>query len=149
MKIWVDADACPRDVKELIFRAAERLQIQTVLVANSDLSLPRSAFISTVRVGKGLDVADGYVVEHAEKGDLAITADIPLAAALVEKGVPALDPRGERYDEDNVRERLAVRDLMKDLRDSGVATGGPRSFDSRDKQNFANALDRELSRLRK
>ncbi|MBS2029343.1 MAG: YaiI/YqxD family protein [Deltaproteobacteria bacterium] len=149
MKIWVDADACPRDVKELVFRAAERLQIPAVLVANSDLNVPRSAFVSSVRVGKGLDVADGYLVQHAEPGDLAITADIPLAAALVAKGVPALDPRGDRYDEDNVRERLAVRDLMKDLRDSGVATGGPRSFDSRDKQSFANALDRELSRLKR
>jgi len=149
MKLWVDADACPREVKDVIFRAAERLQIACVLVSNSDLRLPRSSFVSSVRVGAGLDVADKYIVEHAEPGDLAVTADIPLAAALVKKGVRALDPRGELYDEDNVHERLAMRDLMKELRDGGMALGGPKSFDSRDKQQFANALDRELSRLRR
>jgi hypothetical protein len=149
MKIWVDADACPREVKEVIFRAAERRKVPAVLVANGDLRLPRSAYLSTVRVGAGLDVADGYMVQHASPGDLAVTADIPLAAALVAKGVLALDPRGEVYDADNVRERLAMRDLMKELRDSGMATGGPKPFDARDKQQFANALDRELSRLPK
>ncbi len=147
VKIWVDADACPRDAKELLFRTAERRQLSVVLVANGDLRLPRSPHISSVRVGAGLDVADSYLVRHAEVGDLAITADIPLAAALVEKGVRVLDPRGEVYDLDNVRERLAMRDLMKELRDSGVPTGGPRAFDSRDKQRFANALDVEVSRV--
>jgi uncharacterized protein YaiI (UPF0178 family) len=149
VKIWVDADACPREVKELLYRAADRLSIATVFVANGNLTLPRSPHLSTVRVGAGLDVADRYVAQHAEAGDLAITADIPLAAALVEKRVCVLDPRGELYDADNISERLAVRDLMAELREGGLATGGPKSYDSRDKQRFANALDRELARLRK
>jgi uncharacterized protein len=143
-KIWVDADACPRDIKEVLFRVAERRRIHVVLVANGNLNVPRSAYISTVRVGAGLDVADSHLVASSSRGELAITADIPLAAALVAKGVRVLDPRGEVYDADNVRERLAMRDLMKELRDSGVPTGGPSSFDARDKQRFANALDREL-----
>lgn len=147
MKLWVDADACPRDVKEVIFRAAERRKVATVFVANGNLNLPRSPYLSTVRVGAGLDVADAYVVKHAEPGDLAVTADIPLAAQLVAKGVRAIDPRGELYDADNVQERLAMRDLMKELRDGGLVGGGPRPFNGRDKQQFANALDRELSRL--
>jgi hypothetical protein len=147
MKLWVDADACPRDVKDVIYRAADRRRIATVFVANGNLNLPRSPFLSTVRVGAGLDVADAYVAEHAQPGDLAITADIPLAARLVEKGVRAIDPRGDVYDADNVRERLAMRDLMKDLRDSGLVGGGPKAFGARDKQQFANALDRELALL--
>lgn len=146
MKLWVDADACPREVKEVIFRAADKRQVLTVFVANGNLTLPRSPYLSTVRVGAGLDVADKYVVEHAEPGDLAVTADIPLAAALVAKGIRAIDPRGELYDADNVRERLAMRDLMKELRDTGVPVSGPKSFSARDKEQFANALDRELSR---
>ena len=147
MKLWVDADACPREVKEVIYRAAERRKISTVFVANGNLTLPRSTHLSTVRVGAGLDVADAYLAEHAEPGDLAITADIPLAAKLVEKGVRAIDPRGEIYDADNVKERLAMRDLMKELRDGGLVGGGPKAFGARDKQEFANALDRELARL--
>ncbi len=149
MKIWVDADACPRDVKEVLYRTADRLKIPTVLVANGALRLPPSPYLSTVRVGAGLDVADSYLVKHAEAGDLAVTADIPLAAELLAKGVRTLNPRGEVYDEDNVRERLAVRDLMKELRESGVETGGPKGFDARDKREFANALDRELARLKR
>jgi uncharacterized protein YaiI (UPF0178 family) len=143
--IWVDADACPREAKELLFRVAERCRLPTVLVANGDLRLPRSSFISSVRVAAGLDVADRYLLKHAEPNDLAITADLPLAAALVDKGVRVLDPRGEVYDADNVKERLAVRDLMKDLRDGGLVTGGPGAYDARDRQRFANALDREVT----
>jgi uncharacterized protein YaiI (UPF0178 family) len=146
VKIWVDADACPREVKEVVYRAADRLKIATVMVANSNLHVPRSPYISTVRVGAGLDVADAYLVQHAAPGDLAVTADIPLAAALVAKEVRVLDPRGETYDADNVQERLALRDLMKELRDGGVETSGPQPFRPGDKQQFANALDRELSR---
>lgn len=148
MKIWVDADACPRDVKEVIYRAAERKQVAAVFVANGNLTLPRSPLLSTVRVQAGLDVADGYIVQHAQAGDLAVTADIPLAAELVPRGVTVLDPRGEVHDPDSVKERLAMRDLMKELRDSGVVTGGPKGWDARDKQQFANALDRELTRKR-
>jgi len=147
VKLWVDADACPREAKELIFRAAERLRIQTILVANSNMRIPRSELISTVRVAAGLDVADAYLAKHAEPGDLAITSDIPLAAALVDKGVRTMDPRGELFEPDTVREKLAMRDLMKELRDSGVPTSGPSGYDTRDRQRFANALDRELMQL--
>ncbi len=143
--LWVDADACPRDVKDLIYRAAERLKVKTILVANGSLTVPRSTVISTVRVGQGLNVADKYIADTAKKGDVAITADIPLAADLVAKSVTVIDPRGELYDEDNIRERLNIRDFMQEMRDSGVQTGGPKSYDSRAKQQFANALDRVLS----
>jgi uncharacterized protein YaiI (UPF0178 family) len=149
MKIWVDADACPRDVKDVIYKVAERKQLHVVLVSNGNLTLPRSPLLSSVRVAQGLDVADGYIVQHAQSGDLAVTQDVPLAAELVPRGVTVLDPRGELYDADSVKERLAMRDLMKELRDSGVVTGGPKSWDARDKQQFANALDRVLARFKR
>jgi len=147
MKLWIDADAAPRDVKEIVYRTARRLKLATVLVANQRLSAPLDhPYISTVRVEGGPDIADKYIAEHAEPGDVAVTADIPLASRLVEKRVTVLDPRGEEYSEENVGERLAVRDFMDDLRGSGVATGGPRPYGPKDRQSFAAALDRALTR---
>jgi len=142
--LWIDADACPRDVKDLVYRTAARLEVRTVLVANGNLTIPRSPFISTVRVAQGLNVADAYIADTAVAGDVAVTADIPLAALLVPKGVVVIDPRGELYDADNIQERLSIRNFMQEVRDSGVATGGPKAFDARARQQFANALDRVL-----
>jgi uncharacterized protein len=148
MRIWVDADAAPREVKEIVFRAAKRLEIQATLVANQRLQTPaNNAFVDTVRVEGGPDVADQYIAEHALPEDLAVTADIPLAAILVEKGVATVDPRGTEYNEDNIGERLSVRDFMDGLRGAGVDTGGPKSYGARDKQAFAGTLDRLLTRL--
>lgn len=150
MKLWIDADATPRDVKEICFRASERLQLTTVLVANQRIELPAGyAHLSAVRVDGGPDVADLYIAEHAEPGDLAITADIPLAALLVPKGVVAIDPRGDEYTAESIGERLSVRNFMSDLRSTGVQTGGPASYGQREKQEFANALDRALTRARR
>lgn len=146
MKIWVDADAAPRDVKEIVGRAARRLEIPAVLVANQPLSdAPHNPYVSTVQVHGGPDVADQHIAEHAAEGDIAITADIPLAAILVENGVVVLDPRGERYTEANVRERLSIRDFMESLRGAGVETGGPKAYGAREKHAFAAALDRALT----
>jgi uncharacterized protein len=146
MRIWIDADAAPRDVKEVVFRAAKRLELQTIMVANQRLSKPLdNAFISTVLVQGGPDVADQYIADHAIPGDLAITADIPLAAILVEKGIVVVDPRGDLYDAENVRERLSVRDFMESLRGSGVETGGAKPYGAKEKQAFAGALDRVLT----
>lgn len=144
----MDADAAPRDVKEIVFRAALRVELRTVLVANQRMSTPlNNPHVTAVVVSGGPDVADDYIVEHASEGDLAVTADIPLAAALVEKGLVVLDPRGDRYSEENVRERLSVRDFMASLRDSGVDTGGPKPYGAADKRAFANALDRTLTAI--
>ena len=149
LTLWIDADATPRDVKELIYRTAERLQVKTVFVANGSLTVPRAQFISTVLVRQGADVADSYIVEQSAPGDLAVTADIPLAARLVPKGVVAIDPRGDEYTEENIQERLSLRNFMQEMRDSGVATGGPKAYGPREKQQFANALDRLLTKLLK
>ena len=147
MIIWVDADAAPRGAKEVIFRAARRTEIATVLVANQRLPLPLdNPHVSTVWVQGGPDVADRHIADHASKGDIAVTADIPLAAILCEKGVLVLDPRGELYTAENVRERLSVRDFMDSLRSSGVETGGPKPYGAREKQAFAATLDRLLAR---
>jgi uncharacterized protein len=147
MKLWIDADAAPRDVKEIVYRAAKRLELDAVLVANQRLQVPLgNEFVSTVRVDGGPDEADRYIAEHAMPPDVAVTADIPLAAILVDKGVVVIDPRGEEYSADNIGERLAVRDFMDGLRGSGVETGGSRPYGPRDKQAFAGALDRLLSR---
>jgi uncharacterized protein YaiI (UPF0178 family) len=144
--IWVDADAAPRDVKEVVFRAARRTQVPAVLVANQRMPTPLdNPFVTTVWVQGGPDVADQHIADSATTGDIAITADIPLAAILVEKGLVVLDPRGERYTEDNVRERLSIRDFMESLRGSGVETGGSKPYGPRDKQAFAGALDRALA----
>ena len=147
MKLWIDADAAPRDVKEIVFRAARRLELEAVMVANQRLlPPPGNPFVTAVRVEGGPDVADRYIAEQAEAGDVAITADIPLAAALVEKRVITIDPRGEEYTAENVGERLAVRDFMDGLRGAGVETGGARPYGAKEKQAFAGALDRVLTR---
>ena len=149
MQIWVDADACPQVIKEILFRAAERAQVLTTLVANAPLRTPPSPFIKSVRVAKGFDVADHRIVKEMQPGDLVITADIPLAAEVIARGAHALDPRGELYSEDNVRERLAMRNLMQELRGTGAILGGPAPFDQTDRHLFANQLDRFLARNRR
>lgn len=148
MRIYIDADASPRAVKDVVFRAAERTSVEVVVVANKAMFVPRSPLIRMVQVSGGPDVADDYIVDHAVEGDVAITADVPLAARLVEKRVVVIDPRGQVLDEDNVGERLSLRDFMTEARDLGITTGGPQAFSPKDKQRFANALDRELSRRR-
>jgi hypothetical protein len=148
VKIWIDADAAPRDVKEIVFRSARRLEVEAVLVANSWLEgPPGNPFVTAVRVAGGQDVADRHIADHAEPGDVAITADIPLAARLVEKQVAVIDVRGEEYTADNVADRLAIRDLMDGLRGAGLLEGGgPRPYAPKDKQTFAATLDRVLTR---
>ena len=148
VKIWIDADACPGPVRDIVFRAARRVGVPVTLVANRPLQLPRSPLITAVRVGPGLDEADHYLVQAAEADDLVVTADIPLAARLVARGVAALNPRGERYSTENIQERLTLRNLKEELRSAGAATGGPMPYHNRDKQAFANALDRWLVRHR-
>lgn len=145
MQIWVDADACPREAKELLYRAAKRTETKLTLVANQPLRIPRSEFIDSVRVPPGTNVADQYISERVEPEDLVITADIPLAADVVAAGGQALNPRGELYTEANVGQRLAARDLMDDLRGGGQITGGPANYNAKDKQAFANQLDRWLT----
>lgn len=147
LKIWIDADACPKVIKEVIFKASFRLKIPVILVANSYISTPPDPLISSIQVEKGMDMADFYIVDHVNAIDLVITADIPLAALIVEKGAIAINPRGELYTEENVQERLSIRDFMKDLRDSGVDTGGPSSFGPKDKASFTNSLNRILTKL--
>jgi uncharacterized protein YaiI (UPF0178 family) len=144
-KIWVDADACPKVIKEILFRAAERVGMALTLVANQPMHTPRSRYIRSIQVAAGFDVADNHIVQQAEKGDLVITADIPLAAEAIAKGCLALDPRGELYTEENVRQRLNMRDFMDTLRNSGVDTGGPASLSQTDRRAFANQLDRLLA----
>jgi uncharacterized protein len=147
MKLWLDADAVPREVKELCFRASERLSLETVLVANQRLQLPAGYLhLSAVRVDGGPDVADRYIAEHAVAGDVAVTADIPLAALLVPNGVVVIDPRGDEYTAEVIGERLSVRNFMDNLRSTGVETGGQAAYGAREKQAFANALDRALAR---
>jgi hypothetical protein len=145
--LWIDADAAPRDVKDIVFRAADRLRVPLILVANARMPLPIGHPTATaVRVEGGPDVADRYIAEHAVAGDVAITADIPLAALLVAKQVVTIDPRGTEYTAENIGERLTVRDFMEGLRGAGVETGGPKGFGPREKQAFAGALDRALTR---
>ena len=147
MKLWVDADAAPRDVKEIVFRAAERLKIHAVFVANQRVPIPPGCvFASAVRVDGGPDVADRHIAAEASAGDVAVTADIPLAAALVAKQVVVIDPRGTEYTAENVGERLSVRDFLDGLRGAGIETAGPKGYGPREKQAFASALDRILTR---
>lgn len=148
MNIWVDADACPNVIKEILFRAAHRRGIPLTLVANQPVRVPRSPHICAVQVASGFDEADGWIVEQVQSGDLVITADIPLASACIDKGAAALNPRGELYTTDNVRQRLVMRDLMDELRGTGMDVGGgPPPLSQQDRREFANQLDRLLTRL--
>lgn len=149
MKIWVDADACPAVIKEILFRAAKRVEIETILVANHALSIPPSPWIKFKQVSGGFDVADHEIVKQLQAGDLVITADIPLAYDVLETGAHALNPRGELYTQSNIKARLTMRDFMESLRSSGIQTGGPASLSQADRQRFANELDRFLAKYKK
>ena len=145
MKIWVDADACPRPIKEILFRVADRTEITVTLVTNQGLRIPSSTFIHLIQVGQGADVADDEIANKCEAGDLIITADIPLAARVVEKGALALDPRGKVYDKNNIGQILSMRNFMDELRGSGVETGGPAGFGQKERFKFANELDKFIA----
>lgn len=145
MKIWVDADACPVVVKDILFRSAERTKVELTLVANQHISIPRSRHINFIRVAPGFDVADNEIVKRLDAGDLVITADIPLASEVIEKGGCALSPRGELYTTDNIKARLNMRDFMESLRSSGVDTGGPPPLNNTDRKAFADHLDKFLT----
>ena len=149
MRIWVDADACPGTVREILFRAAQRTGIELTLVANQPVRTPPSRLIRSLQVPTGFDAADDEIVRRVEAGDLVITADIPLAAAVIEHGGHALSPRGERYTPETIRDRLNMRDFMDTLRGSGIDTGGPPALDQRDRKAFADQLDRLLARARR
>ena len=150
MKLWIDADAAPRDVKDIAARSGERLRMETIFVANQRVMLPAgSSYLTAVRVDGGPDAADRYIADHATAGDVAVTADIPLAAILVGNGVAVIDPRGEQYTKENIGERLSVRDFMDGLRGAGVETGGAAPYSAKDKQRFAGTLDRVLTRARR
>lgn len=148
MQIWVDADACPGVIKEILYRVADRVRVPLLLVANQWLRVPPSPFIRALQVEKGFDVADNRIVAGVEAGDLVITADIPLAAAVIEKDAHALNPRGEFYSRENIRQLLDMRNFMDTLRSSGIETGGPPAFGQSERQAFANQLDRFLARTR-
>ena len=147
MNIWVEADACPAVVKDILYRAAERARVPLTLVANKPLRTPPSPFIRSLQVPRGFDVADNEIARRVEPGDLVVTADIPLAAQVIERGGHALDPRGELFSPETIRERLIMRDFMDELRASGVQTGGPPPLAHGDRQRFANQLDRLLARV--
>lgn len=149
MQIWVDADACPNVIKEILFRVAERTQIPVTLVANQPIATPRLAFVQSLQVAQGFDVADNEIVLRCAAGDLVITADIPLAAEVIDKGATALNPRGELYTRENIKARLNMRDFMDTMRASGAHTGGPPALNQRDRQAFANALDRFVAQARR
>lgn len=145
MRLWVDADACPNVIKTILFRATERVEIPCILVANQAISIPPSKWIERRVVSSGFDVADNYIVEHVEPADLVITADIPLAAEVIDKGALAVNPRGELYSRENIKQRLAMRDFMEQMRSSGVQTDGPATFNQQDRMAFANTLDKLLA----
>lgn len=149
MRIWVDADACPAVIKDIVLKAALRLAIQTIFVANKTLFVPESPYISMVRVALGPDVVDAHIVAEAQSGDLAITQDIPLAAQLIDLEVVVLSPHGTLFTPANIGERLSVRNLLQDMRDTGMVTGGPKPFGEKEKRQFANMFDQTLTRLRK
>ncbi len=146
--IWIDADACPKLVKETIFKASARLNHAVTLVANASQSIPQSPLVKLVIVGRGDDVADQYIIDHVKEKDLVVTADIPLAAKIVEKNGLVINPRGEIYNEDNIGEILSMRNFLKDLRDSGSITGGPASYGAKDIQSFANSLNQILNKYK-
>ena len=145
MRIWVDADACPVVIKEILFRAADRTQIETTLVANQSIRIPPSRYIKMLKVSSGFDVADNEIVKRVGVGDLVVTGDIPLAAEVIEKGARALNPRGELYSEDTIKQRLNMRDFMETLRASGINSGGPPALNQNDRKSFADALDKILA----
>lgn len=145
-KIWIDADACPKVVKEVIFKVSARLNIEVYLVANSYMNIPHSPLIKFVKVEQGADVADNYIADHLSVDDVVITADIPLASEVVKKNALAINPRGEMYDEENISERLSMRDFMQELRDGGLVTGGPDAYSNKDKISFTNSLNRILTK---
>ncbi|WP_394224011.1 YaiI/YqxD family protein [Alteromonas gracilis] len=145
MHIWVDADACPAVIKDILFKAARRTKLPLSLVANHSMSVPPDKHITFTQVPSGFDAADDYIVEKCEAGDLVITNDIPLAADVLAKNALALNNRGEEYDKSSIKQKLGMRDFMETMRSSGEHTGGPKAFSQRDKQNFANALDRLLT----
>jgi len=147
MRIWVDADACPGAVRDVILAAAYKRKIETVFVANKPLPLPANDVVSFVLVGSAPDAADAHIIEQAIKGDLVITQDIPLAHPLVHRDIVVISPRGVVFDEDNIGERLSIRDMMQDMRDAGVVTGGPKQFGDKEKREFASSFDRELTKL--
>ncbi|KPJ95843.1 MAG: hypothetical protein AMJ53_01900 [Gammaproteobacteria bacterium SG8_11] len=149
MTIWVDADACPGVIKEILFRAAKRKPLRLVLVANHNIRTPASPNIKSVKVEHGFDVADNYIAQHVMRNDLVITTDIPLAAAVIAKGALALNPRGELYTKDNIQQRLTMRNFMEEMRSSGQLTGGPAAISQSDRREFANQLDRILVKLEK
>lgn len=146
IKIWVDADACPKVIKEVVYKFSARLKVSVCLVANSYMNIPFSPLISFEKVDDGADVADMHIAEHCGSNDIVITADIPLAGEIVKKNAIAINPRGELYDEESISERLSMRDFMKDLRDEGLVTCGPSAFNAKDKINFTNTLDKILSK---
>lgn len=148
MTIWVDADACPVVIKDILFRAATRTRVPLVLVANQAVRVPSAPNIRSIQVASGFDVADDEIVQRVEAGDLVVTSDIPLAAEVIAKGAQALSPRGEALDKENVGARLNIRDFMDTMRSSGVQTGGPPALSQRDRQQFANHLDRYLASRR-
>ena len=148
MRIWVDADACPGVIKEILYRAAERAQVQLTLIANRMLRVPPSPWIRALQVPTGFDVADRRIAQEAQEGDLVVTADVPLAAQVIAKGACVFDPRGELLDASNIQERLTMRNFMEGLRNSGVETGGPAAFSASDRQSFANRLDGLLAKLK-
>lgn len=146
LTIWIDADACPNLIKTVLFRAAQKRQLPLILVANQLISVPPSKFIRAIRVGGGFDVADDYIVQHLHAGDLVITGDIPLAAKIIDKQAHVINPRGEIFSQDNIGEKLAMRDFMEEMRNSGMVSGGASAMSAKDVQNFANALDRFLAK---
>lgn len=149
MTIWIDADACPTPVREMVLRASQRTSTPLIFVANSPLPIPKRALVKTVQVSQGFDVADNYISQHVEEKDLVITQDIPLAAEIVEKGITALNPRGELYTVENIRQRLAMRNFAEELRNIGQISGGQNKFGDKEKQSFANSLDRWLQKNKK
>ena len=149
MHIWVDADACPAVIKDILYRAAERLKIEMTLVANKALRTPPSPYIKSLQVPRGIDVADSHIVKEVAPGDLVITADIPLASDVIAKGARALNPRGELYSPENIQERLALRNYLDELRGTGERTGGPAALDNTDRKRFADQLDKLLSRIQR
>jgi uncharacterized protein len=148
MKLWIDADACPGTVRQVIFKTARRLNVETVFVANTPSAIPEHALFQSVVVDQGPDVADAYIVDHAQAGDVVVSQDVPLAALLVPKGVMVITPHGHVQEAKNIASRKAVRDILQGIRDAGEHTGGPRPFGPKDLERFTNALDKWLTRKR-